>query len=59
VIDIVSFLLSLPMLGSEPSIGNEGWDLNPVVTFIAVILFIGFAVVAAGCDEARRLIDLS
>lgn len=60
VIDIVSFLLSLPMVGSEASIGNEGWDLSPVVTFIAVILIIRFAVVCGRMgDEARRLIDLS
>ena len=53
MIDIVSFLLSLPMLGSEQSIGNEGWDLSPVVASIAVILIIGFAVVAAGSAMKR------
>jgi hypothetical protein len=36
------------MLDAEPSMANGGWDFTPAVTFAAVILIIGFAVVAAG-----------
>jgi hypothetical protein len=44
--EIAGRLLSLPMLDAEPSIGID--DLTPVATFIAVVVIIGFAVVAAG-----------
>lgn len=43
-----SFLFSLSMLGAEPTITSDGWDLAPVVTIVAVVLIIGFAVAAAG-----------
>ena len=43
---ITDLLQRLLMMDAEPSIGID--DLTPVVTFIAVALIIGFAVVAAG-----------
>lgn len=45
---VASVLFSLPMLNAEPSMVNGGWDFTPTVTFAAVVMIIGFAVVAAG-----------
>jgi hypothetical protein len=46
MVQIAGLLLNLPMLDAEPSIGID--DLTPVVTVAAVVVIIGFAVVAAG-----------
>jgi len=43
---ITDLLQRLLMMDAEPSIGID--DLTPVVTFVAVALIVGFAVVAAG-----------
>jgi len=48
MIQVPSFLFSLSVLEVEPTINGDGWDLAPVLTFIAVVLIIGFAVAAAG-----------
>ena len=48
MIQILISLFSLSMLEGEPTINGDGWDLAPVLTFIAVVLIIGFAVAAAG-----------
>jgi hypothetical protein len=40
--------LGFPILSAGLSIANDGWDLTPALTFIAVVLIVGFAVVAAG-----------
>lgn len=48
MIQVPSFLFSLSVLEAEPTINGDGWDLAPVLTFIAVVLIIGFAVAAAG-----------
>jgi hypothetical protein len=53
MIQVASFLLSFRMMDAELSIANDGWDLTPAVTFIAVILIIGFAVIAAGWTIKR------
>jgi hypothetical protein len=53
MIQVASFLLSFPVLDAELSIANDGLDLTPAVTFIAVILIIGFAVIAAGWTIKR------
>ncbi len=45
---VASTLLSLAMPDVEPSITAGGLDFTPAVTFTAIILIIGFAVVAAG-----------
>ncbi len=50
MIQVAILLLSFPMLDAELSIG---WDLTPAVTFIAVIVIIGFAVIAAGWTIKR------
>ena len=55
MIQVASFLLSFPEFVAEPSIANDSWDLTPAVTFIAVILIIGFAVVAAGWAIKRDI----
>ena len=55
MIQVASFLLSFPMLGAKLSIANDDWDLTPAITFIAVILIIGFAVVAAGWAIKRDI----
>ncbi len=47
MIQVPRFLFSLSMLEAEPTINGDGWDLAPVLTFIAVVLIIGFAVAAA------------
>jgi len=48
MIQILISLFSLSMLEGEPTITADGWDLAPVVTIVAVVLIIGFAVAAAG-----------
>lgn len=48
MIQIASILLSFLMLDAGLSIPGDDWDLTPVATLIAIILIIGFAVVAAG-----------
>ncbi len=48
MIQVSRFLFSLSMPEAEPTINGDGWDLAPVLTFIAVVLIIGFAVAAAG-----------
>ncbi|WP_234685154.1 hypothetical protein [Bradyrhizobium monzae] len=42
-----------PTLDVGLSVANEGWGLGPVVSFVAVILIIGFAVVAVGWAIGR------
>jgi hypothetical protein len=53
MIQIASILPSVPMLDAGLSIASDDWDFTPVATFIAVILIIGFAVVAAGWTIKR------
>jgi hypothetical protein len=48
MIQIPSVLFSLSMLEAEPTVTRDGWELAPIVTIIAVVLIIGFAVAAAG-----------
>lgn len=52
---VANVLFGLPALNAELSMANDGRDLTPVVTFIAVILIIGFAVVAAGWAIGRDI----
>jgi hypothetical protein len=46
--EVASILLNLAMLDAKPAVSAGGWDFTPAITFAAVALIIGFAVVAAG-----------
>lgn len=42
----VRTLLGLPTTNADPAIAAAGWDVTPVATTIAVIVIVGFCIVA-------------
>jgi hypothetical protein len=41
------------MLSADAAHANDGWSIGPAVTFIAVILIVGFAIAAAAWTIKR------
>ena len=44
----VRTLLGLPSSEGDPAVAHTGWDVTSFATVIAIVLIVGFCVVAAG-----------
>ena len=44
----VRTLLGLPTPEGDPAVAHTGWDVTSFATVIAIVLIVGFCVVAAG-----------